>query len=58
MLNFLCAAAEEEIEAFLGIVFSAIVILIVIGVIISKVKENAYKEPPQQRDEEFLHPNA
>lgn len=58
MLNFLCAAAEEEIEAFLGIVFFAIVVLIVIGVIISKVKQNAYKEPPQQRDEEFLHPNA
>ncbi len=58
MLNFLCAVAEEELEAFVGIVFFLIVMLIIIGTVIAKAKENAYKNPPQQRDEEFLHPNA
>ena len=58
MLNFLCAAAEEELEAFMGIVFFLIFALIFIGIIIANVKENARKNPPQQRDEEFLHPNA
>lgn len=58
MLNFLCATAEEELELFLGIVFFLIVALIFIGIIIAKAKENAHKNPPQQRDEEFLHPNA
>ena len=58
MLNFLCAAAEEELEDFIGIVFFLIFALIFIGIIIANVKENARKNPPQQRDEEFLHPNA
>lgn len=58
MLNFLCAAAEEDLETILIIIFALIVVVIVIASVVEKIKREAIKQPPQQQgDGEFLHPN-
>ena len=58
MLNFLCVSAEEEIESFVGIIFSLIVIIVAIISIVNKAKKDYYNnQAKQQSDGEFLHPN-
>ena len=58
MLNFLCATAEEDLEAILSLIFTLIVIVVVIALVVEKIKRKGVKTPQQYRDDEFLHPNA